>query len=391
VPTTDLSDKFTALETLLATQHTELLTALAPLADIKTGIDSTNTALGTLATALDTQLTGIAGQLTDIFNTVDLLNNNQSLNAQRLIAAIYATACACLAGTPLLPPPIDTTPNTSSDFIRCSRIQYYVDWLQHYIGAVSDYVSSGATIYTSGLDTILQGELSARSISTGDMAAAGGIPESVRDAAVDQIVNSIVVNGRSATAFGLLGISAPDIFQTLIDALFAVTDASSGQAAGYAALDGSSLTDPYLSIVKTLWYTAWFNDMYGTVPVLDTSAFPGNLCAGVTGCVNYVDNDYVYTGDPPGTTFLDHHFLASDEYDYIHIVVSAVTGNATYGYSYVGTIDSNSQSHNGTVDVYLDFAHQGTTDIHFQETTYYAGAAHVLIEQCVGTPPRYDR
>ena len=139
----DLAAKFTALESQMTTQQTEVVNALNAIIEALGGPPPTG--IVTLAdtnlilTSINDNLIGMRVENVDFYaallDAVGLINantdtiiTNNSLNAQRTIAAILATYCPCTTGAPLLPPAIDVTPTAIVDDAKCRRIQFYLSF-----------------------------------------------------------------------------------------------------------------------------------------------------------------------------------------------------------------------------------------------------------------------
>lgn len=281
----DLSGKFGGLETQLATQHTEIINALNSIASaLGAPPPGPTTTLADVVGVLEEQnviLRGIRtdmnGYLLEIFNTLDAMNNNASLNAQRTLVALSQLYCPCDPDAPLFPPPLDTTPISLDDQAKCKRVQFFTDMFMTYIIRIGDYVASGAAMSARALNDGLQGVLAGRDIDDGALRA--GIPESVSSTAVDQIVNQMIIDGRPSFRFGLTDINTVETNRSLQLALYAATNAAEGHAAALAAIAASGINNKYAEICETLFYSAWANDIYSTTPVVDDSSYDGTICA----------------------------------------------------------------------------------------------------------------
>jgi len=158
---TDLSGKFSGFEGQIGTNHTEVMEALNA---IISGLGGAPTTPGTTLTDVVTALTAINSNLVNmraadalfyaatnslldqIATNTDTIINNNSLNAQRLIAAILSTSCPCDTTNPLLPNPLDVTPTPLVDDAKCRRIQFYLSLFSTWLFDVANYGSSGAAV-----------------------------------------------------------------------------------------------------------------------------------------------------------------------------------------------------------------------------------------------------
>jgi hypothetical protein len=181
--TISLETKFETLETQLATQHTAIGNALDSILTAMGAPPPTATitlaTISTQLTALNNNLIGIAiangsfhsallsalidmqaaqlvqhnalmDTLSLIYTNTDIIITNNSLNAQRTIAAIYATFCECATDTPLLAPPLDVTPTSLVDEAKCRRIQFYLSVFGNWLNAIANYGNAGAAITGGG-------------------------------------------------------------------------------------------------------------------------------------------------------------------------------------------------------------------------------------------------
>ena len=289
---TNLETKFEDLETQLATQHTAIGNALdALLSALGVPPPTATVTLGDISTqltAINNNLIGIAianGSFHDaLLDAIGLLNtntetilNNNSLNAQRLLSTLLSAACPC-GDVTLLPPDLTTLPTTATDDAKCARIQYFIDLFFSWYIHVAIYLQSG-NISSWQLDNLLQIQLGDLSITTG--ALADGIPTAVRDTIVGQISSSTYAAGPLSIL--LLAVNNAGVKSALRQALYGATNAADGSTALYAAIDGLELPSSVAGILKSMFYSGWLNDMYGAVPVVDTSGYDGTICAPLLG------------------------------------------------------------------------------------------------------------
>lgn len=271
----DLQEKFTTLETQLATQHAELMAALAAIGDTSSNMAAVNLTLVAMLEQ-DAQFYSAAlGQLGLISTNLETLLNNSSLNTQRILAMILATACPCDDITPL-PPPLLPDPISAEDQEKCARIQFFVDLFFVWVVDLGTYLSSGG-ISNIHINTLLANLLQSEDITTGELAA--GIPQYVRDSIMHLIAN--IDTTILALSHDLINTSDSEVKTPLIEALYSVDNAVSGKEAFYNAIDMLELPEDIQNILKTMFYSAWPNDIYSSVPIVDTSEFDGTICASI--------------------------------------------------------------------------------------------------------------
>lgn len=300
----DLTGKFGSFEEQIASNHTEIMNALdtiatalgAPppgptttLADVVTALTQTNIILAGIRTDMN-------GYLMEIFNTLDTMNNNASLNAQRIISTLLQTACPCDDTVPLLPPELGTTPTTADNQTKCQRIQYFLDLYRSWVITVGQYVGNQGSISSFQLNNLLQVTLGNVDITTGQLKA--GIPISVRDTVVAQLTSVVGAAGAAAVDSGLFNALVPGNLEALRQALYGATTAEGGKAAAEGAINDLGLSIWVTAILKTMFYSAWPNDMYSDVPVVDASAYDGSICAPITECYTFDSSNVTMTTGP---------------------------------------------------------------------------------------------
>jgi hypothetical protein len=379
----NLEEKFEALEDILATQHTaigaaldSILTALGepPLGDTTTLSD-----IATGLSGLLDELTGIRSDnstfhaaLLDtagIINTnVETILNNNSLNAQRMIAAIYATSCPCTTDAPLLAPPIDVTPTSLADEAKCRRIQFYLSVFGDWLSKIANYGSATGFVTGAVLDTLLVNAITTAGIvATGaEVGAAAGPPGIVIGAVLSLILLAISVYGGAELVNYANEFNATTMQSNLLAAMYAATNADEGYTAFKTTLLAGMSTIP-AEIIYTLWWTAWSNDIYSGTPEVDDSAFDGTICAPEAECVTFESHfESAYGGQHVITIPIsydgwywslassgnvDHYFGAGG--------TDGTSGNGSTGaLAGVGNVDANSGTSDNT---YQFWAHSGTT------------------------------
>lgn len=308
-----LETKFEALETQLATQHTAIDNALDSILTAMGAPPPTATVtLATIATqltALNNNLIGIAiangsfhsallSLLTDtkatqlvqhnaLIDILDLINtntdtiiSNNSLNAQRTIAAIYATFCGCATDVPLLSPPLDVTPTEIVDEAKCRRIQFYLSVFGEWLLKIANYGSSTGYVTGEVLTVLLSSVTAAAGIvATGaEVGAAAGPPGIVIGAVIGLIAFAIFTFGGSVLIDYATQFNDATLRDNMVQAMYAASNADEGYSAFKTTLLAGMSTIP-AEIIYTLWWSAWSNDVYSGTPTVDDSAFDGSICA----------------------------------------------------------------------------------------------------------------
>src|SRR3982750_540281 len=227
----DLTGKFGGFEDQIANNHTEVMNALdtiatalgAPppgptttLADVITALTQTNTILNGIRTDMN-------GYLLEIFNTVDTINNNASLNAQRLLTLMLQTACPCDTTTPLLPPDLITDPTELENDAKCQRIQLFLDIWRSWSISLGVYLNNHGSISSFQIQNLLD-------ITLGDVGVTGSelnvMSTSTRDN-LSQFLNTAgTPSAINAAIFD--GMNDPALFEALRPGLYGATNASAG-------------------------------------------------------------------------------------------------------------------------------------------------------------------
>jgi len=359
----DLSDKFAALGTQLATQHDAMMDALNTIAY---AISAINTNLSAIDTHLGSFRSETATTLANIFDTLDTFNNNSSLNAQRILTLMLQTACPCDVTDPLLDLPIDTEPTELENSAKCQRIQYFLDLFGSWAITTAVYLDNHGSISSFQVKNLLDialldvgitdSELNHMSISTRDnltvLLNTSGSPSSI---------NTAIFNAINDT----------DFMSAMRQALYDADNASAGKSAADDVI--SANVSSYANIIAAMFYSSWLNVMYSTSPEVDASAYDGDVCAPPPPCTALIDT--AYSGE--NIVFINQTW---DIYDYYHILITGATGN----FNMSVWINSIHQA-----GVYGNYEAYFTTNLPltFQCSTFYPGGATVLVEGCMGTSP----
>ncbi len=256
----DLTDKFNALETQLATQDAAMEVALT----------SINDALALIATDMELSL------------------ENAATNTRAILQALASLdPCACGTTPTLVVPPPITTPIAANTEL-CQRIQAFLHTMQE-IMTVLDVAST----FSVGLN------FSLISNSFNEVIAAiegGSTVPAISFAEASQLLNDMInyVIGNLLVGDTLSSLFSGQLLD-LRDGMSAGTDAVSMQSLYNGVIDASSLP----SYVKPVFKHAAYNDLYsfyfdpGTTP--DLTGIDGSVC-GLTDCTSGTSHTGVTTG-----------------------------------------------------------------------------------------------
>lgn len=317
---TTLEDKFTALELQMTTQQTAVINALdsiltalgAPppgptitLADIAEQLTSMNDVLAAIQSDNSAFYAALLGTAGIISTNVETILTNNSLNAQRTIAAIYATFCACTTDAPTLSPPLDVTPTTAAEDEKCRRIQFYLSVFANWLDKIANYGNSASFVTGDVIGSLLSIAASeAGIVATGaEVGSAAGPPGIVIGAIVGLIAGAIFTFGGSVLIDYATQFKATVLQVALRQALYAEDNGAAGQTAFETTLNANMSTVP-AAIISALWWSAWSNDMYSTSPTVDDSAFDGSICAPASGCITINSTVVGFASDGNGSAIV---------------------------------------------------------------------------------------
>jgi len=260
----DLSEKFSSLETQLATQN------------------------ATIAGYIDT----VEAKLQAVLDLMDIMNVNNAANTKFLAGAIGQSAACFPCPTPtIVVPPIDTTTNPV-DEDRCKRSQAFVKTI-HDILAAMDTMQSFNVIGTynvvhDAISEIISG------IAAGDTVPLPSFPETVN------IVGDYIgyAGERVFSGVGLIEQFSP-LESGLINAMYSTSSADTAQSAFNASIDGSSASNGAKLLFKALGYNALYSYFFDPTTTPDLSGFDGGACTLPPGtCFEFTSVASV--GDPNG-------------------------------------------------------------------------------------------
>lgn len=273
----DLSGKFSSVGTEIGTNHAELMEVLTSVvsalggaptdtfSDLLSAIGTTNSLLADIQSDMNTKLDSI-------FNTVDVMNNNASLNAQRLLAVMLQNACACDTTVPLLPPPLDTTPTELPIDEKCQRIQWFLDVFGSWVISSVVYLDEHDFIASFQIDNLLERVFEGTSF---DGTGIRPIPIGIRDSLATALNGAGDPSAVNASVFD--EITTGTVIADMRQALYAEDNAADGAPAAKAAAIASGGT--YGNLIASMFYTNWANIIYSTEPVVDASDYDGSVCA----------------------------------------------------------------------------------------------------------------
>jgi hypothetical protein len=312
-----LEDKFTELQALMADQQTAIVNALdsiltalgAPpptatvtLADTLAMMVALNNNVIGMAIANGSYHAAVLEALAQLNTNTDLMITNNSLNAQRTIAAVLSTYCPCPTGADLLPLPLDVTPTTLADEAKCKRIQFYLALFLNWLGKIANYGGAGAFITGDIIGTLLGlAAAEAGIVATGaEVGTVLGPPGVVIGAIVGLIVGAVGIFGASVLTDYYNQFLAAPVQTALLNALFCATNADEGNTAFQGVIADNFSPIP-AGIINALWWAQWNNDIYSGSPTVDDSAYNGTICVcdetfpPTEGCVTFMSETATYT------------------------------------------------------------------------------------------------
>jgi hypothetical protein len=243
------------------------------------------------------------------------MNNNASLNAQRLLNLMLQTACPCDSTVPLLSPPLDTLPTDLEADAKCQRIQYFLDLFASWAIQCVVYLAGNGTISSFQIDNLLA--LTFESISLEDDNIRP-IPTGTRDFISTALNSSGDPSAINASVFD--NITNGTVIADMRQALYAQDNAADGSNAAKNAIDMTG--GPYANVISSMFYSGWANAMYGALPVVDASGYDGSICAPTPDCDN--GTSLLYSSDA-GATFPYYgavwpsgYTVGSTDFDGIH-------------------------------------------------------------------------
>lgn len=219
---------------------------------------------------LTTQHVAIISLMTDIETTLELLNNNASLNTQRLLAALgQFGACAPCPTPPLTVPVTDPTAQTI-DEDHCKRMQALIhaidvicvkmDLLSAFsVGfspsLISDALTEVLTELGSGVDLVLPSWLELLDIAG----------QAIRYVAENSFIGTTLTAVWTAAKGGLL------------DALYNVNNAAAGQSLIRASVDAQSSIAG--AMLDALIYNTMVSVFFDPSSDVDLTGYDGSACS----------------------------------------------------------------------------------------------------------------
>lgn len=226
---------------------------------------------GTLEGLMADQNTAILATMTNL-----ILANNANTN--RIIAALEALACPCDTSGPLLPPTGGDTPPDASGDELCQRIQYFDDLFRlGWIMPIHDYIRDAGSISSAQVASLLNAALAERSITDGQLAA--GLPSSVGISVSTAVGSTLAAHTASAALADLAAMALnDDMWLAVQTAIFGATNAGDALTAADVVFNSSENYATTIDIIKRAFYSAWTNDMFNAIPVVDASGYDGSAC-----------------------------------------------------------------------------------------------------------------
>jgi len=245
----DLSDKFTDLETQLAGQA------------------------ATIGAYIDT----VEAKLQAIADTLDILNENGAANTKYILAALSQTgACFPCPSPPMIVPPIGTTPGAINTD-RCKRSQAIIA----VIHALLENMDTMQSFNVIGTYNVVAGAISdyIGTIAAGDTVPLPSAPEAIN------IVGDYVsyAGERVFSGVGLVEQFSP-LEADLITAIANTTTPGEAQSAYNAAIELSGVSNGARLLFEAIAYTALWSYYFDPDSTPDLSAYDGSVC-GIAECV----------------------------------------------------------------------------------------------------------
>ncbi|MBK9943667.1 MAG: hypothetical protein IPP13_18830 [Kouleothrix sp.] len=299
----NLEAKFTQLETQLNAQHTALINALnallsalgapppapgATLADVLGALNALNLVLTGLRTDMADQHAALLNQLELQTTTLELLNSNQSLNAQRMLVALSNLDPCKTCDVPALDiPPIDATPRPV-DQEHCKRAQALIYAIKRFLVKLDVLSSFGIGFSAETIKNAYTEVITELGVTENLV-----LPSFVEIAQLVGACVAYVVSNVFAGNSLVAGYTA--IESDLLAPLYAATSAEGGKAAYITAVQASLLPGPVKAVLIAAAYTALFNLYYDNTIALELTGYDGTICApaGPANCtvlVSVVDN-----------------------------------------------------------------------------------------------------
>jgi hypothetical protein len=244
--------------------------------------------LSTMSTALLAMQTSNEAYHTASLSILDTLSlniettlQNNSLNAQRMIAALYATFCPCTDGPVLIGPPLSTVTISLEDQAKCRRIQFYLALFTAWLDKIAIYGGAGASVTGAAIGGLLGLAIAEAGLVGGEIGAVAGPPGIIVGAVVGLIIGAIYTFGGAVLQEIALAWHDETLQATLLAAMFAATNADEGNVAFHETVQASDIGTIAEEIIYTLFWAGWANDIYSDDPVIDDSAFDGTICSDI--------------------------------------------------------------------------------------------------------------
>ena len=310
----DLTDKFTALETQLTTQHTELMTAI-----------------GLLQGALDL-----------VASNTDLALENGAANTKALLAALGQTGACFPCPTPSIDVPPTGTTTTPIDSEHCKRSQWIVTAIQGILAKFDTLQSFNVPGTFSVLNDAISQIVGA--IGSGDTIPLPSFPETV------QLVGTYV-NYAGERAFSGVSLStqfAP-LYGPLVTAVNLASNATDARAAYVSLIEASSASSGAKQLFEAIAYNALWTYAMDATSTPDLDAFDGTACGlelpDITSCTNFGSSfgtfdahTFSYLNVPP-TSEVEAWGIAGDYNGWSFEIIENEPGRGTRLFVFTGSGD----------------------------------------------------
>ena len=262
----DLTGKFAALEEQLAEQAA-----------------TSNALVDTVEELLNT-----------IFNTIDVMNENNSVNTRALLAAIGAISPCMPCPTPALTvPPTDTT-GVPIDSDHCKRVQAFLQAMAR-IFVVLDTMSAFAIPFNPQLVIDAWTQV-ITALENSDTTPLPSYPEAMQivGTGINYIAGNFLVGGSLSDDFA-------SIRSAIQGGMYGSTTAASAQAQYDSIIDASSVPSYAKPLMKAAAYNDLFSYYFDATSTPNLTGLSGTACSAplvdITECMDFTSHDATIGGD----------------------------------------------------------------------------------------------
>lgn len=337
------------------------------MSDLTAKFASLEEQLAAQAAASDALVDTVEEKLQFIFDTLDVMNENNAVNTRALLAAMHANSpCSDCEPVDISVPPTDDTGLVLNED-KCKRTQAFLHALEE-VFTVLDTMSAFGVPFTPSLITNAINQV-ITALANGDTTPLPSYPEMIRLVG-DGI---IYVTGGFLVGDTLIGYYMPLIFD-LRDAIYQAPDAGTAQGVYNDLIDS---TDAIPGYAKNLMKDAAYNELWSFYfdPSSDVNldGYSGTVCAPPTeGCY------LIFSGtlSTANGTIVNETFTG---YDYYRSVVTGSSGNQNHGLFCNGALQANDY---GNAEELMCCT---GTCLYFSSSEGPGGATYALYG-CFGTP-----